>query len=149
MPKYTLFYICFGEDLFISTMSEIDHYKNQSQNWELHTFSFIIIQIFIIYKNSDESSLEALFNMICAYKIGICNLNLEIDIDLYLLCLNLTAILTISWQMSATYKNWLDCVIYRPEGLSSIFICLIFYVLFSMCKYSFYCVLLDSQPSLR
>ena len=100
-------------------------------------------------KNSDESSLEALFNMICAYKIGICNLNLEIDIDLYLLCLNLTAILTISWQMSATYKNRLDCVIYRPEGLSSIFICLIFYVLFSMCKYSFYCVLLDSQPSLR
>ena len=149
MPKYTSFYFCFGENLFISTMSEIDHYKNQSQNWELHTFSFIIIQIFIIYKNSDESSLEALFNMIGAYKIGICNLNLEIDIDLYLLCLNLTAILTISWQMSATYKNWLDCVIYRPEGLSSIFICLIFYVLFSMCKYSFYCVLLDSQPSLR
>ena len=53
-------------------------------------------------KNSDESSLESFFNMMCAYKIDICNLNLEIDIDLYLLCLNLTAILIISWQMSAT-----------------------------------------------
>ena len=36
-------------------------------------------------KNSDESSLQALLNMMCAYKIDICNLNLEIDIDLYLL----------------------------------------------------------------
>ena len=35
-------------------------------------------------KNSDESSLQALLNMMCAYKIDICNLNLEIDIDLYL-----------------------------------------------------------------
>ena len=34
--------------------------------------------------NSDESSLQVLFNMMCAYKIDICNLNLEIDIDLYL-----------------------------------------------------------------
>ena len=35
-------------------------------------------------KNSDEISIQTLSNMMCAYKIDICNLNLEIDIDLYL-----------------------------------------------------------------
>ena len=34
--------------------------------------------------NSDESSLQVLSNMMRAYNIDICNLNLEIDIDLYL-----------------------------------------------------------------
>ena len=94
-------------------MSEIDHYKKSVSKLRasyilIHYYShihylFFEKQFFVFRymsysksENSDESSLEALFNIICAYKIGICNLNLEIDIDLYLLCLNLTAILTIS-----------------------------------------------------
>ena len=74
----------------------IHYYSNIHSLFFEKQFSVFGYMSYSKSKNSDESSLEALFNMICAYKIGICNLNLEIDIDLYLLCLNLTAILTIS-----------------------------------------------------